>query len=156
MKIVLTLVLLDHQLSYLHVLQCSHHSSSFFTIVFISFSPGDPLALGPLPLGYPNGKYNNNNNNNNTQCRTCIQEFNIRCSIHDFPYNKLNKNSLLQAAATIRERHMFRHAVAKVQILFESDFYSRAAFVQGRLLYKTLRYLFSSCFRATRNKIGLH
>ena len=63
MKIVLTLVLLDHKLSYLHVLQCSHHSSSFFTIVFISFSPGDPLALGPLPLGYPNGKYNNNNNN---------------------------------------------------------------------------------------------
>ena len=62
MKIVLTLVLLDHKLSYLHVLQCSHHSSSFFTIVFISFSPGDPLALGPLPLGYPNGKYNNNNN----------------------------------------------------------------------------------------------
>ena len=61
-KIVLTLVLLDHKLSYLHVLQCSHHSYSFFTIVFISFSPGDPLALGPLPLGYPNGKYNNNNN----------------------------------------------------------------------------------------------
>ena len=61
-KIVLTLVLLDHKLSYLQVLQCSHHSSSFFTIVFISFSPGDPLALGPLPLGYPNGKYNNNNN----------------------------------------------------------------------------------------------
>ena len=68
-KIVLTLVLLDHKLSYLHVLQCSHHSSSFFTIVFISFSPGDPLALGPLPLGYPNGKYNNNNNN--TQCMLC-------------------------------------------------------------------------------------
>ena len=65
-KIVLTLVLLDHQLSYLHVLQCSHHSSSFFTIVFISFSPGDPLALGPLPLGYPNGKYNNNNKNRRT------------------------------------------------------------------------------------------
>ena len=62
-KIVLTLVFLDHKLSYLHVLQCSHHSSSFFTIVFISFSPGDPLALGPLPLGYPNGKYNNNNKN---------------------------------------------------------------------------------------------
>ena len=71
------------------------------------------------------------------------------CSIHDFSYNKLNKNLLLQAAATIRERHMCRHAVAKVQILFESDLYSRAAFVQGRLIYKTLRYLFSSCFRAT-------
>ena len=71
------------------------------------------------------------------------------CSIHDFPYNKLNKNSLLQATATIRDRHMCRHAVAKVQIIFESDFYSRATFVQGRLIYKTLRYLFSTCFRAT-------
>ena len=71
------------------------------------------------------------------------------CSIHDFPYNKLNKNSLLKAAATIRERHICRHAVAKVQILFESDLYSRATFVQGQLIYKTLRYLFSSCFRAT-------
>ena len=71
------------------------------------------------------------------------------CSIHDFPYNKLNKNSFLKATATIRERHMCRHAVAKVQILSESDLYSRAAFVQGRLIYKTLRYLFSSCFRAT-------
>ena len=73
------------------------------------------------------------------------------CSIHDFPYNKLNKYSLfnLKATANIRERHMCRHAVAKVQILFESNLYSRAAFVQGRLIYKTLRYLFSSCFRAT-------
>ena len=30
---------------------------------------------------------------------------------------------------------MCRHAGAKVQILFESDLYSRAAFVQGRLIY---------------------
>ena len=40
-------------------------------------------------------------------------------SIHDFPYNKRNKKSLLQAAATIRER-----------LLFESGFFSRAAFIQ--------------------------
>ena len=52
------------------------------------------------------------------------------CSIHDFPYNKLNKKSLLQAAATIQERLMCRHAVAKVRLLFESGFYSRAGFTQ--------------------------
>ena len=51
------------------------------------------------------------------------------CPIHDFPYNKLNKGSLLQAAATIRERLMCRHAVAKVRLLF-----------RGGFLYKTLRY----------------
>ena len=50
------------------------------------------------------------------------------CPIHDFPYNKLNKGSLLQAAATIRERLMCRHAVAKVRLLFDHGFYSRAAF----------------------------
>ena len=44
------------------------------------------------------------------------------CSIHDFPYNKRSKKSLLQAAATIRERLMCRHAVAKVRLLFESGF----------------------------------
>ena len=52
------------------------------------------------------------------------------CSIHDFPYNKLNKKSLLQAAATIRERLMRGHAVANVWLLFGSGFYSRAAFIK--------------------------
>ena len=52
------------------------------------------------------------------------------CSIHDFPYNKRNKKSLLQAAASIRERLMCRHAVAKAWLLFESGFYSRATFIQ--------------------------
>ena len=89
-KIVLTLVLLDHKLSYLHVLQCSHHSSSFFTIVFISFSPGDPLALGPLPLGYPNGKYNNNNNNSCNELQLHFQvhrpsPFPAKCSHCHWP-----------------------------------------------------------------------
>ena len=36
------------------------------------------------------------------------------CSIRDFPYNKLNKKSLLQAAATIQER-----------LLFKGGFYTR-------------------------------
>ena len=52
------------------------------------------------------------------------------CSIHDFPYNKLNKKSLLQAVATIRERLMCRHAVAKHAasirewLLFKGGFYT--------------------------------
>ena len=57
------------------------------------------------------------------------------CFTHDFPYNTQNKVSQLQAAAVIRERLMCRHAVAKVRLLFESGFYSRAA------LYKTVGYL---------------
>ena len=61
------------------------------------------------------------------------------CSIHDFPYNKHNKKSLLQAAATIRERLMCRHAVAKVQLLFGIGFHSRAAFVQDFTVYMDLR-----------------
>ena len=39
------------------------------------------------------------------------------------------KKSLLQA--TIRERLMCMHAVAKVRLLFESGFYSRVAFIHG-------------------------
>ena len=53
-------------------------------------------------------------------CRTLTSV----CSIHDFPYNKLYKKSLLRATATIRERLMCRYAVAKV-----CGFYSRAAHV---------------------------
>ena len=45
------------------------------------------------------------------------------CSIHDFPYNKHNKKSLLQAAATIRERLMCRNAVVKVRLLFKGVFF---------------------------------
>ena len=52
------------------------------------------------------------------------------CSIHDFPYNKLNKKSLLQAAAD----GMCRHAVAKVWLLIESGFYPRAAFIQDLMV----------------------
>ena len=64
------------------------------------------------------------------------------CSIHDYPYNKLNKNSLLQAAATIRERHICRHAVAKCR------FYSRATSIRERLLFKGGLYtrLYGICF----------
>ena len=47
------------------------------------------------------------------------------CSIHDFPYNTRNKKSLLQAAATIRERLMCRHVVAKVQLLLKGGCYTR-------------------------------
>ena len=50
------------------------------------------------------------------------------CSIHDFPYNAHNKMSQVQAAAIIQERLMCRRAVAKVRLLFEGGFYSRAAF----------------------------
>ena len=65
---------------------------------------------------------------------TCRNSTSV-CSIHDFPYNKLNKKTLLHAAAIIRERLMCRHAVAKVRLLFESSFYSRAAFVQDFMVY---------------------
>ena len=53
------------------------------------------------------------------------------CSIHDFPYNKLNNKSLLLARSNIREVLMCRHAVPKVQLLFESGFYSSADFIQN-------------------------
>ena len=48
------------------------------------------------------------------------------CYIHDFPCNTHNKKSHLQAAATIPEQLMCRHAVAKVRLLF-------------KLLYNTLQ-----------------
>ena len=104
-KIVLTLVLLDHKLSYLHVLQCSHHSSSFFTIVFISFSPGDPLALGPLPLGYPNGKYNNNNNNNNNNSTSVPEE---KKHIENNKVSKANQITFFVIHTCINNCQVFR------------------------------------------------
>ena len=63
----------------------------------------------------------------------------VMCSIHDFPYNTHHKKSRLQAAATIRERLICWHAVAKVWLLVESGFYSRAAFIQDcSVRYTTL------------------
>ena len=59
-----------------------------------------------------------------------MQRVNIVCSIHDFPYNAHNEMSQLQASAIIQEQCMCRLAVARLRLLFESDFYSRVAFVQ--------------------------
>ena len=67
------------------------------------------------------------------------------CSIHDFPYNKHNKKSLLQATATIRERLMCRHAVAKVRLLFKGDFYTRLYGIrnakQKHVLLRSLKHM---------------
>ena len=57
------------------------------------------------------------------------------CSIHDFPYNKLNKKSLLQAAAIL-----FESGLCVGMQLQKCGFYSRASSIQWWLLYKTLRY----------------
>ena len=53
-----------------------------------------------------------------------------------------------------KPRLMCRHAVAKVRLLFKSSFYSRAASIQGRLLYNTLRYLHcTSCSTVVYEKV---
>ena len=43
------------------------------------------------------------------------------------------------AAATIRERRLFRSALAQVRLLFESGIYSRAASIRSYTVYMYLR-----------------
>ena len=62
------------------------------------------------------------------------------CSVHDFPYNKLNKKSLC------KPRLLFESGLCVGMQLQKCGFYSRAASIQGWLLYKTLRYFCSQRF----------
>ena len=60
----------------------------------------------------------------------------------------------LVAAATIRERRLFRSALAQVRLLFESGVYSREASIRSYTVYEAGAYL--ECARHIPSQLLIH
>ena len=59
----------------------------------------------------------------------------VRTCIYVFPVVQIRALIRLVAAATIRERRLFRSVFAQVRLLFESGVYSREASIRSYTVY---------------------
>ena len=64
----------------------------------------------------------------------------VRIYMYEFAVTQIKVLIRLVAAATIRERRLFRSTLAQVRLLFESAVYSRAASIRSYTVYTTLHY----------------